>query len=749
MLSGAVIAAAWTMVWLGSTDGSAVRAFPVILLVDGSLAGLWLAAAVGYGLLSLRLTGVCSRLRRTEVPWLAGAIGVALLCGVNNALASLGWLSGLSVVLIVGGVVAFMAAMRSQGGGFRWPCKDGDEGSKSGRALALMVLPVGALLAAAASTPGWLWPTEFGGYDALSYHLQLPREWLAHGRLEPLATNAYSFLPSWIEGAFLHLMALRSGEATATEAAWAASTSCQFLVAGITILASGAVAVSAACLAGDRCAGVARALFLSTPWVIVTGSMAYTECGVLLGCAGAIAWCGVALRWCGEGEQTARALSGHSRPREWRAMTICAAAAGLCVALALGSKLSSAALVALPLLPLAMLVVIRSPAASRWRVIGAAGAAVIVPLLPWLLRNGLSIGNPVFPFAVGVLGSGSEVTPLRWSEAACERFAAAHMAVVSPWGHIGLVWDQWIRFGLGTPPDADPWLPQWGVLPWLALAGSAACLLRPVRHAAPLLGFLAVALVMQVSLWMAATHMQSRFLLPTAVTGAVLGSFLVALAVQPPPCDAGSVPRRRLGPALARGALVLVSAMPAALLLSVRVPVGNDDALALGPLDFLGAERAATGDLVAEALKAEGAGADEWRSVVEVSPAPFLMNHLVPPGTRVLCVGEAAPFWCRGPVEYSTVWTGAGVIDVATDEMPTPDQWVLALRERGVGAVYVDDIMLRRWRAAGWLAPHLTPESLEALLDRLTLVARGRAGRLFVVEPGPAIDPHRRGAGAR
>ena len=51
---------------------------------------------------------------------------------------------------------------------------------------------IAVLLAAACSAPGWLWGTEFGGFDALSYHLQLPKEWLAAGHVAPLEHNVYS-----------------------------------------------------------------------------------------------------------------------------------------------------------------------------------------------------------------------------------------------------------------------------------------------------------------------------------------------------------------------------------------------------------------------------------------------------------------------------------------------------------------------------------------------------------------------------
>ena len=51
---------------------------------------------------------------------------------------------------------------------------------------------VAVLLVAACSAPGWLWASEFGGYDALSYHLQLPKEWLHLKKITTLDHNVYS-----------------------------------------------------------------------------------------------------------------------------------------------------------------------------------------------------------------------------------------------------------------------------------------------------------------------------------------------------------------------------------------------------------------------------------------------------------------------------------------------------------------------------------------------------------------------------
>ena len=53
------------------------------------------------------------------------------------------------------------------------------------------------LVVAACAAPGWLWQTEFGGYDAMAYHLQLPREWFEQGRITTSTWNVYSAMPNY------------------------------------------------------------------------------------------------------------------------------------------------------------------------------------------------------------------------------------------------------------------------------------------------------------------------------------------------------------------------------------------------------------------------------------------------------------------------------------------------------------------------------------------------------------------------
>lgn len=167
-----------------------------------------------------------------------------------------------------------------------------NEKSTNGAWMAWTMTPaLATLLLAAVTTPGWLWSTEFGGYDALSYHLQLPREWLALGRVQTLSHNIYSAFPSFVECAYLHVMAMRGS-------AFAGALDAQILH-GLFTLVTAAMIADLAMACHDRCGDTshdlalarrirtivgwcAAALFLGLPWIIVTGSLAYDEMPMVL-----------------------------------------------------------------------------------------------------------------------------------------------------------------------------------------------------------------------------------------------------------------------------------------------------------------------------------------------------------------------------------------------------------------------------------------------------------------------------------
>jgi hypothetical protein len=277
---------------------------------------------------------------------------------------------------------------------------------------AVLGLPaLAVLLVAAANTPGWLWDSEAGGYDALSYHLQLPQEWLMAGRIRPLAHNVYSYLPGYVESAF-YALAVMMGESSGGSGRVGGLVageglgviSCQMLSAGIAVMAAWMVGrlvrgacVRVGCERGAGGAGVFAAVFmLSTPWTVVVGSLAYNDLGVVLFFAAAM------LAAIDEGGAA------------WRRGLVC----GVLVGVACGCKPTALFMAGLPV----GVVMVGMPRKAREIAVmvaaGAAGGLVVV--LPWLVRNWAYGGNPVFPLAASVFGAA------HWSAEQVGRYGAGH-----------------------------------------------------------------------------------------------------------------------------------------------------------------------------------------------------------------------------------------------------------------------------------------------------------------------------------
>ncbi|QKK09963.1 MAG: hypothetical protein HND58_18615 [Planctomycetota bacterium] len=134
------------------------------------------------------------------------AVGVAIMVSLSHLLGVFGLLNGVTAIgsCVVGiGLLLAQIARASRPG--TTPARLGP----GQIVIAALAMPAAAVLVVAAlMPPGWLWGSEYGGFDALSYHLQLPQEWLASGRITPVEHNVYSYLPGYIESAFTHLGAL-------------------------------------------------------------------------------------------------------------------------------------------------------------------------------------------------------------------------------------------------------------------------------------------------------------------------------------------------------------------------------------------------------------------------------------------------------------------------------------------------------------------------------------------------------------
>jgi len=201
-------------------DHSLTNTWPLpgaVFAVTGAalLAAMWIAGGFIWGFVLARL--IDPGPRRLDLPpaW-ATATGFMLNLALVHAAASV------HVDLLVAAQVlpllvlgALLAARRRRVTPATEPAAEEVPASPRrgpGGWWLLLVPALSVGIAAALPAPGWLWTsTEFGAYDVLSYHLQLPKEWLDAGRLETLSHNVYSALPSFMEASFLHLARIAAG----------------------------------------------------------------------------------------------------------------------------------------------------------------------------------------------------------------------------------------------------------------------------------------------------------------------------------------------------------------------------------------------------------------------------------------------------------------------------------------------------------------------------------------------------------
>jgi hypothetical protein len=484
----------------------ALPAWALTAVLEGlSVAAVWIAA-LGWGRLASRAVPLPETTRApssTRFALEAGA-GFAVLMSLLHLLGLAGLVRGWSAgLLLASGAAAALAGRDARGLAAR--ARD----LLAHPATALAAAPAAVLLLAASFPPGILWPGEGAGYDALEYHLQVPREWHEAGEIRALPHNVYSYLPLDFEILGLALMSLRGGPHESAIAV-------QWLHASFALATALLLALWTQERSGSRAAAAgAASLYLALPWNLVTGSLAYNEqAAAFLGAAALV------LLW--EAGLTQRVN----------------AAAGVLAGAAAGVKLTAAGFFALPAAVATILwrdreegAAKRPPARLALALLAfAAGAAAIHA--PYLARNAAWTGNPAFPFATRAMGRA------HWSEAEEGRWVRGHFPQAGAKDRADALWSR----ALADPQFGFPW--------WLAaLAGLGIALADRPRRALP--AALATALALQVLFWLAATHLQPRFLQPLSVPLAAAAGLAAARVTSPD--------RFGLGKRLAWGAAGLIS----------------------------------------------------------------------------------------------------------------------------------------------------------------------------------------------
>ncbi len=686
----ALVAGLVTLVLLG-TESSFLL---ITLLLDGSYLLLLLGppALLGVGLLSCRRgTGL---LADRVVP--GAALGIGLLSFVVLFLGLVGRLSQASLGLAlaamgIAGLVLTLLGLqtldtgRTQGTRWRW--------------LWLAACPFLALtIAAAALPPGMLWAEEGFGYDVLEYHLAVPKEFFAAGGVHFLPHNTYSNFPLNGEMLWLGAMVLRGADIEASFLAGLVNVALAMLFA--------AAAWWAARPFGPRAGVLAGVLAATAPWVGYLAGIVYVEPGML---ALGMAALGAAIRTWGQldtprpgspgpagagggsklpnedsaacGEEPSARLSpgrrGGVERFELRAQIGWALLAGVLAGLCWGFKYTAGPLIVLPI----GLTIVLAAGPLRGRIVAGALYAITALALfsPWLVRNQVNTGNPVFPLAWSIFGA----NPALWDSVLEERWQNAHGA-----GGSGEEGASPAMLALDRS-FADVRMGPAVVL--LALAGM---IRKRDRLTLVLLGMLAL----QLGIWAMATHLFARF-------AAVLLLPLVMLAARiaaPPYSRAWPVAALALG----LGAAVNIYALAGLYYHHTRIGAGGEAIKAFDRTDLF--------------VKGDWPGTEHIGAL-----------NALPEGSRVLLVGEARTFYLRRPCTYATVFNRHPLEEAA--RLGQPKDVLGWLTRSGYTHVLV------HWGEVGRLRrTYGFPEELDnVLFDGLEQAGMRRA-KDFTLEPGQA-----------
>jgi len=518
-------------------------------------------------------------------------------------------------------------------------------------ALALLVTTV---------PPGVIWAEEGFGYDVLEYHLEVPKEYYHDGQISYLPHNIYSNFPMNAE--MLYLLAMIVKGDTPQEGA---------ILGKFLNTLMGALFVLTAWIIGreyDLTAGVTCALLAgSAPWVMYLCGMAYVENGMLFFGMLSMACLGLC------------ADPRRSRGQDWRLVFL----AGLFAGLSCGFKYTAVAMIAIPMFIVLCMVAIdgrgkrtrdvaehedpRVPASLPRR----SARAILRPAVfllgtvitfsPWLIKNTVMTGNPVFPLAYDSLGAREGA----WTDGLAERWERGHQveAKDSPWkARLG-------RFKERILVDRR--------LGWWLIALSLPILFSRARSRLDLGLF--IMFVLQALVWLVFTHLFARFavvmLIPLCVLG---GRSVVAFSHR--------VYRRVF--------LVVVAAVVA--------------------LNTFTARSIYADELIRENSNVHGHV--EW-FYLDCDPDRTVAGYLrqrLSTQDRILMVGEARAFYMPNNVDYCVVFNRNPVAE-AVAGADSPEEVIRWLNSKGYTHILVFWNEMHRLRDTYGFWEELTPELFAAL----------------------------------
>ncbi len=460
--------------------------------------------------------------------------------------------------------------------------------------------------AALSSLPGALAPPF--EYDELEYHLGALADYQRAGRIIFLPHNFYSNLPQLTEMLYL-LASVAASDVAAKLLHWVFG-----LLAALGVFALGAR------WWGRSVSVLAAALFYCTAFVPELSITARIDLATTFY---AVLAFGAFLEW-----------RRSDTPHWWWWSALLAGGA-------VATKWTAIAIVVLPLL---IVVLVSRPSI---RLITVYCSLITVVILPWLAKNWLLAGNPVYPLF------GAWLPSPHWTADQAALFAQKHYP--PPW-----TWAQAIEF------FRQMWRYAFHELqpgPLLLMTAPLALLVRRVDATARRVGWLLLA---GYAGWFALTFRPVRFLFPVTGLAALLGAYAVS-ALAPEGW-------RRAAARVVIGAVLVVNVVVPMVTMLGDMEDPDRQPPQLSYLHVM------TGQASREEFLARlGTGIFE---------PIFWMNRHLPADAQVLCLGEARLYYAERTMLWSTAFDQHPLAAMMR-EAGTVEQLAAALRRAGVTHVYL------------------------------------------------------------
>lgn len=352
-----------------------------------------LAGAFSIGRLSLRAMRLNSMLDSVTHSTFAGGLGLSILSLLTLGFGKLGFLNrGLFILLLlIPIVVECFYLIRSKNQNVR----------QSDSSLRLRFIIAGCFVFLAPMLLGAMLPST--DFDVKEYHLGGPKEYFLAGQVHFLPHNVYTSFP------FLTEMLTLCGMVLTGDWFTGALVGKTVLMAFAPLTALGVFAVGRK-IAGPDAGVLGSLIFLSTPWAYRISIIAYTEgalcCYVILSLLALMLW----LEKLNEVEDFGiqqRALS-----------LLC----GLLAGSAIATKYPGMVLVAIPvaLVMLVAVIIRRTPVRQAASMAAVYVVGGVLTFGPWVVKNTVETGNPVYPLLCSVFGGED------WDEELNEKWKNGH-----------------------------------------------------------------------------------------------------------------------------------------------------------------------------------------------------------------------------------------------------------------------------------------------------------------------------------